>query len=153
WTAMYSARRCWSRASIGDSMRALRRECATTKCATVLLALVVSAGVVSAQSVPPVPRPPAPTPGVQPEGSAAPDGYAPIPMWLGQTRAPHPEKTARYDVQTVAEGISGAFSFAFLPDGRLIVAERPGRLKIVGTDGTSAEVSGLPSNLWARGQG
>ena len=27
------------------------------------------------------------------DGSAAPDGYAPIPQWLGQTRAPHPAKT------------------------------------------------------------
>src|SRR4029077_15286353 len=50
--------------------------------------------------------PPAPPPGpARPEdGSAAPDGYAPIPQWLGQTRAPHPAKVAAYDVETVAEG-------------------------------------------------
>ena len=36
------------------------------------------------------------------------------------------------DVETVAEGLSGAFCFDFLPDGRMIVGERPGRIKIVG---------------------
>src|SRR5438552_2756532 len=36
----------------------------------------------------PVPRPPAQVPGQPPPGeSAAADGYAPIPQWLGQTRA------------------------------------------------------------------
>ena len=78
----------------------------------------------------PVPRPPARAPGPpRPEdGSAAPDGYAPIPEWLGQTRAPRPEKTAAYAVETVAEGLAGAFCFDFLPDGRMIshgLAEQP----------------------------
>src|SRR5262245_4543933 len=103
-----------------------------------------------------IPRPPAQAPGPpRPEaGSAAPDGYAPIPAWLGQTRAPHPAKTAAYAVETVAEGMSGAFCFSFLPDGRILVGERPGRIKIVAKDGTvSAPVDGLPANLWARGQG
>jgi glucose/arabinose dehydrogenase len=46
----------------------------------------------------------------------------------------------------------GAFSFNFLPDGRMIVAERPGRIKIVGKDGkVSDPIAGLPSNLWAKG--
>ncbi len=44
--------------------------------------------------------------------------------------------------------------FHFLPDGRIIVGERPGRIKIVGRDGKVSEpIEGLPSNLWARGQG
>src|SRR5437773_11813591 len=101
-----------------------------------------------------VPRPPARPPGLPPGESAAPDGYAPIPQWLGQTRAPVPAKTAAYDVETVAEGFQGAFCFSFLPDGRIIVGERPGRIKIVGKDGkVSTPIEGLPSNLWARGQG
>jgi aldose sugar dehydrogenase len=102
-----------------------------------------------------IPRPPAQAPGTQPPGeSAAPDGYQPIPQWLGQTRASAPSKTADYNVETVAEGLNGAFCFHFLPDGRIIVGERPGRIKIVGKDGKLSEpVEGLPSNLWARGQG
>jgi aldose sugar dehydrogenase len=106
-----------------------------------------------AQSVHAVPRPPAQTGGTPANESAVPDGYAPIPAWLGQTRAPRPEKTAAYSVETFAEGLTGAFSFNFLPDGRIIVAERAGHLKIVGKDGKVSEVEGLPANLWARGQG
>ena len=122
----------------------------------VIGALCVVFGVteLAAQSVRAVPRPPAQPPGPpRPEdGSAAPDGYAPIPEWLGQTRAAKPAKTAAYDVETVASGLSGAFCFSFLPDGRIIVGERPGRIKIVARDGKLSEpVEGLPSNLFVRG--
>jgi glucose/arabinose dehydrogenase len=117
------------------------------------MALVLGAAAM-AQTPRVIPRPPAQAPGPpRPEdGSAAPDGYAPIPEWLGQTRAPRPATSAAYDVETVAEGFAGAFSFSFLPDARIIVAERPGRIKIVGKDGkVSDPIEGLPSNLWARG--
>jgi glucose/arabinose dehydrogenase len=109
-----------------------------------------------AQGVRPVPRPPAAPPGpANPEtGSAAPDGYAPLPEWLGQTRAPRPAKTEAYTVETVAEGFSGAFCFSFLPDGRMLVGERAGRIKMVAKDGSVSEpLEGLPANLWTRGQG
>jgi len=104
----------------------------------------------NAQSVRAVPRPPVPMPGAPADGTLAPDGYAPIPQWLGQTRAPRPAKTSAYDIETVATGVS-AFSFNFLPDGRIIVGERSGHIKIVGTDGSVSEVGGLPPNLFARG--
>ena len=118
------------------------------------LLFAVGATEVSAQTVHAVPRPPAQAPGPpKPEdGSAAPDGYAPIPEWLGQTRAPRAVKTAAYTVETVAEGFSAAFCFSFLPDRRIIVGERPGRIKIVGKDGRLSEpIEGMPSNMWARG--
>jgi aldose sugar dehydrogenase len=116
--------------------------------------LVLCSLGLAAQAPRAVPRPPAPPPGPpRPEdGSAAPDGYAPIPEWLGQTRAPKPARTAAFQTETFAQGLMGAFSFNFLPDGRMIVAERPGRIKIVGKDGkVSDPIAGLPSNLWARG--
>ncbi len=111
--------------------------------------------MIAAQEIRPAPRPPAPAGPPKPEdGSAAPDGYSPIPAWLGQTRAPAPARIAAYDVETVAEGISGAFCFSFLPDGRMLVGERPGRIKIVATDGKVSEpLEGMPNNLWAHGQG
>jgi glucose/arabinose dehydrogenase len=118
------------------------------------MCLVFDAAWMAAQTARAIPRPPAQAPGPpRPEdGSAAPDGYAPIPEWLGQTRASRPARTAAYDVETVADGLTGAFSFSFLPDGRIIVSERPGRIKIVGKDGKISEpIEGLPSNLWARG--
>ncbi len=115
------------------------------------LCLLVCASA-EAQGLRAAPRPPAQT-GTPAGESAAADGYAPIPAWLGQTRAPHPAKTAEYSVETVAEGLAGAFSFNFLPDGRMIAAERAGHIRLIGKDGRITEVEGLPSNLWARGQG
>jgi glucose/arabinose dehydrogenase len=105
------------------------------------------------QSIAPAPRPPAPPAGglAPADRSAAPDGYAPSPQWLGQTRAPVPAAKSHYTVETVAEGLSGAFCFSFLPDGRILVGERPGRIKIVSADGKiSAPLQGLPANLYAR---
>jgi aldose sugar dehydrogenase len=108
-----------------------------------------------AQAVTAVPRPPAQSAPPRPEdGSAAPDGYAPKPQWPTQTRAPRPATTASFRVETAADGLSGAFCFAFLPDGRMIVGERPGRIRIVAKDGTiAAPLTGMPANLWAHGQG
>ena len=123
----------------------------------VVCAIVVAVAEtgIAAQVVKPVSRPPARTgPPTPEEGSAAPDGYSPIPEWLGQTRAPRPAVSAAFDVQTYATGLSGVFSMAFLPDGRIIVGERPGRIRIVGKDGlVSPPVEGLPSSLFAKGQG
>jgi aldose sugar dehydrogenase len=116
--------------------------------------VALGATTMVALQVRPAPRPPAPAPGPpRPEdGSAAPDGYAPIPQWLGQTRAPRAAKTAGYVVETAAEGLNGAFCFDFLPDGRLIVGERAGRIRLVAKDGkVSDPIGGMPPNLFVRG--
>src|SRR6476659_5519183 len=100
----------------------VRRSLAVGAACVALAAVVITAQNKS------VPRAAALPPGQQPPGeSAAPDGYAPIPQWLGQTRAPIPAKTAQFDVQTFAEGLNGGYGLHFLPDGRLIVSERAGR--------------------------
>ncbi len=120
-----------------------------------VLSVAVGAIAMNAQ-IKPAPRPPAQVPGQPATGeSAAPDGYAPIPQWLGQTRAPIPAKTAAFDVQTFAEGLNGAFSFHFLPDGRIVVSERgAGKIRIVGKDGKVSEpLDGMPANLYTRGGG
>ena len=45
------------------------------------------------------------------------------------------------------------WSLAFLPDGRMLVTERPGRLRVVARNGQlSPPVSGVPE-VWASGQG
>lgn len=57
------------------------------------------------------------------------------------------------DVVTFASGLEHPWGLAFLPDGRALVTERPGRLRLVGRDGKpSAALVGVP-DVVARGQG
>ncbi len=56
-------------------------------------------------------------------------------------------------VDTVVRGLVNPWSLAFLPDGRILVTERPGRLRIVSTNGSLSEpLSGVPE-VHAKGQG
>ena len=58
-----------------------------------------------------------------------------------------------FRVETFATGLGVPWGLAFLPDGRLLVTEREGRLRIVGTDGAvSPPIDGVPKVL-AKGQG
>ena len=56
-------------------------------------------------------------------------------------------------VETVASGLENPWAVAFLPGGRFLVTERPGRLRVVEADGRLlAPVAGLPA-VAAQGQG
>ncbi|MDB5458071.1 MAG: glucose dehydrogenase, partial [Caulobacter sp.] len=75
------------------------------------------------------------------------------PALPGQTRAPRRSVDAAFAVKVIAKGLDHPWGMAFLPDGRMLVTERAGRLRIVAADGTlSAPVSGLPA-VDTRGQG
>ncbi|MDO8378601.1 PQQ-dependent sugar dehydrogenase [Phenylobacterium sp.] len=88
-----------------------------------------------------------------PVETRAPNGVGQTPAFPGQTRAPEMKVGVEYEVKTVAEGLANPWAIAFLPDGRMLVTERPGRLRIVGADGKLSEpVTGLPA-VYAKGQG
>jgi glucose/arabinose dehydrogenase len=56
-------------------------------------------------------------------------------------------------VETVARGLDHPWSLAFLPDGRMLVTERPGRLRMAGKDGRlSPPLAGVPK-VFAVNQG
>jgi glucose/arabinose dehydrogenase len=75
------------------------------------------------------------------------------PAFAGQTDAPEQKLGVAFDVVTVAEGLQNPWGLAFLPGGKMLVTERPGRLRVLTADGKlSAAVAGLPA-VHARGQG
>ena len=72
-------------------------------------------------------------------------------------QATHAESipTIRYDIvaETYAEGFEIPWALEFLPDGRLLVTERQGTIRIVSPDGSVSEpIDGVPP-VRARGQG
>jgi glucose/arabinose dehydrogenase len=79
-------------------------------------------------------------------------GSLPVEAQAPRSPTPVPVKGA-VRVETIARGLEHPWALAFLPDGRLLVTERPGRLRIVHQDGRlSAPLAGVPQ-VQARGQG
>jgi aldose sugar dehydrogenase len=94
---------------------------------------------------------PAPAPRPAQTGPAnAPDQE---PAFPAQTRAPRPAEPTAWRQEDVASGLVHPWALEVLPDGRLLVTERPGRMRIVGLDGTLGEpLAGLPE-VFDRDQG
>src|SRR3546814_390773 len=76
------------------------------------------------------------------------------------TASPVLGQSTRVDVQggtlsieTIETGLVNPWGLAFLPDGRMLVTERPGRLRVIALDGSmSKALEGLPE-IFAQGQG
>jgi glucose/arabinose dehydrogenase len=65
----------------------------------------------------------------------------------------YPSSAGNLAVQTVATGLVHPWSLAFLPDGRMLVTERPGRMRIVARDGQLSPPLGNVPKVFAVSQG
>jgi aldose sugar dehydrogenase len=75
------------------------------------------------------------------------------PALAAQTDAPNPATKSRVRAETVAKGLASPWGLQFLPDGRLLVTERPGRLRVVTQGGEiGPPIAGVPA-VFASGQG
>ncbi|MCR5877225.1 PQQ-dependent sugar dehydrogenase [Phenylobacterium sp. J367] len=95
--------------------------------------------------------------------AAAPAGGAPVatappnapdqkPAFAGQTRTPEVKSNVALQVSDYVTGVQKPWGLAFLPDGGLLISEKPGRLRVFKDGKLSEPVAGLPT-IDTRGQG
>jgi len=81
------------------------------------------------------------------------DDWRPVPAHQGQTRAPLATQYTRLFVDVVNTDMADPFGIAFLPDGRMLVSETRGTMRIVDADGNaSAALGGVP-RVWGLSPG
>ena len=108
---------------------------------------VITAGAASTQTPAPGSTP---LPPPRPADPCAPsqyinDTYFPKPAFSNQTMAPKAAASTGFQVETLASGLDHPSALVFLPDGRMLVTERSGRMRIIDKAGkVSPPIKGMP---------
>jgi glucose/arabinose dehydrogenase len=77
----------------------------------------------------------------------------PTAAFPGQTDAPARTSATQFVVETVTSGLSSPWSLAFLPDGKMLVTELKGTMRIVTKEGVHSVVDGVPPVKTVSAQG
>ncbi|MBK8502565.1 MAG: PQQ-dependent sugar dehydrogenase [Saprospiraceae bacterium] len=64
------------------------------------------------------------------------------PAFEGQTRIAAISSNTAYRIDTVVKGLNRPWGLDFLPDGRMIITEKPGRIRIIDLDGNLGDSIG-----------
>ena len=113
--------------------------------ALIAFALACVGSAALAQAPPPAPPYVAPAPGQPIERQPA-NAASQTPAFPGQTRGPYQPTGVAFEVKTVAQGLDHPWGLGFLPDGRMLVTEKNGRMRLVTQDGkVSPPIGGVPA--------
>ncbi|MFT2007327.1 PQQ-dependent sugar dehydrogenase [Pontibacter sp. 13R65] len=75
------------------------------------------------------------------------------PAFPGQTRAPGVKTNTAYEVRVLTDQLKKPWGITTLPDGRFLITEKEGTMRLVSQDGqVSEKITGIPE-VDARGQG
>ncbi|NGM61821.1 PQQ-dependent sugar dehydrogenase [Sphingobacterium sp. SGG-5] len=75
------------------------------------------------------------------------------PAFEGQTRINGVKTQTAYTAKVIAEGLKSPWGIALLPDGRFLITEKEGTMRVVSKEGTVSDpITGLPE-VDSRGQG
>ena len=95
--------------------------------------------------------PPTTTPTSPVESNPANTNYS--PAFLGQTRVNRIQTVTNYQFNSITTNLSNPWGITALPDGRLLITEKVGRMRIVNTTGEVGNaITGIPT-VNASGQG
>src|SRR5690606_30699923 len=81
----------------------------------------------------------------EPVEKRPPNGRDQKPAFPDQTRACEVRSNVQFEVTVLARGLEQPWAVEPLPDGRFLVTEKPGRMRIIGANGEVGEpIAGLP---------
>ncbi len=105
---------------------------------------MTTAGTTVPTSIPTVPSP-TPTPVPLPAVETDPPNTAYAPAFPGQTRVAGVATSTPYDVTVLSQSLASPWAVAPLPDGRMVITEKAGSIRIAAVSGElSAPIGGFP---------